>query len=181
VVAQAIAPESKIVYVDSDPLVLSHARALLTSGREGACEYVGADLRDPETIAKEAARTLDFAQPTALILVAILHFIPDADDPAGVVAALTAPLAPGSFVVISHLTGDFAPDQVASGVAAYNALVPTGITARTHREVTALFGGLAQVPPGVVPVSQWRPEHAPVRGESADMYAGLAAVRRGRA
>jgi hypothetical protein len=75
-VAQAIAPESKIVYVDSDSLVLAHARALLTSGRQGASDYVDADLRDPQTILKEAARTLDFTQPTAVILVAILHFIP---------------------------------------------------------------------------------------------------------
>jgi hypothetical protein len=96
------------------------------------------------------------------------------------VAALAAPLAPGSFVVISHLTADFAPDQVASGVAAYNELVPAGITARTHREVTALFGALALVAPGVVPVSEWRPEHAPVHVVSADVYAGLATVRRPR-
>jgi len=179
-VAQATTPESKIVYVDSDPLVLSHARALLTPSREGTCEYIEADLRDPETILKEAARTLDFTQPAAVILVAVLHFLADADDPAGVVAALTAPLAPGSFVVISHLTADFAPDQVASGVAAYNALVPAGLTARTHREVTALFGGRPLVSPGVVPVSEWRPEHAPVHGVSADVYAGLATVRRPR-
>jgi len=179
-VAQAIAPESRVVYVDSDPLVLSHARALLTPSREGTCEYVGADLRDTKVIVREAARTLDFAQPAAVILVAILHFLADADDPAGVVAALTAPLAPGSFVVISHLTADFAPDQVACAVAAYNALIPAGITARTHREVTALFGALALVPPGVVPVSEWRPEHAPVHSVSADMYAGLATVRRPR-
>jgi S-adenosyl methyltransferase len=130
-VAQAIAPESRVVCVDSDPLVLSHARALLTSSRQGACEYVGADLRDPETIVKEAGRVLDFTQPAAVILAAVLHFLADADDPGGLVAALTAPLAPGSFIVISHLTADFAPDQVASGVAAYNALVPAGITART--------------------------------------------------
>jgi hypothetical protein len=179
-VAQAVTPESKIVYVDSDPLVLSHARALLTSSREGACEYVDADLRDTSAIVSEAARTLDFTQPAALILVAILHFIPDVDEPARLVAELAAPLAPGSFVVISHLTGDFAPDQVASGVAAYNTLVPAGITARTHREITALFGGLSLVPPGVVPVSEWRPEHAPVHGVSADIYAGLATVRRPR-
>jgi hypothetical protein len=179
-VAQAIAPESKIVYVDSDPLVMVHARALLTSKTLGTCEYVDADLRDPGTIVREAARTLDLTQPTALILVAILHFIPDADDPAGLVANLASALAPGSFAVISHLTADFAPDQVGAGVAAYNALVPAGITARTHREVTALLGGLALVAPGVVPVSEWRPDHVPVRGVSADMYAGLATVRRSR-
>jgi hypothetical protein len=87
-------------------------------------------------------------------------------------------LAPGSFVAISHLTSDFAPEQVGAGVAAYNAMVPVGLTARTRREVTALFGRLALMPPGVVPVSEWRPEDAPVRGVSADMYAGLATVTR---
>jgi S-adenosyl methyltransferase len=179
-VAQAIAPESKIVYVDNDRLVLAHARALLTSSREGCCEVVDGDLRDPETIVKEAARTLDFTQPAAVLLVAVVHFLDDADDPAGVVATLAAALAPGSFVAISHLTSDFAPEQVGAGVVAYNNLVPSGIIARTHREVTSLFGPLCLVAPGVVPVSEWRPEHAPVHGVSADMYAGLAATRRSR-
>jgi hypothetical protein len=177
-VAQAIAPESKIVYVDNDPVVLAHARALLTSTRDGACEYVGADLRNPGTILREAARTLDFTRPTALILVAVLHFLLDADDPAGVVAALAAGLAPGSFVAISHLTCDFAPDQVLSGVAAYNAAVPAGITARSHARVTALFGGLPLVPPGVVPVAEWRPDVGAPLARPGDLYAGLAATGR---
>jgi hypothetical protein len=179
-VAQAIAPQSKIVYVDNDELVLAHARALLTSSRQGGCGYVGADLRDPETIVREAARTLDFTRPAALILVAVLHFIPDSSDPAGLVAALAAPLAPGSFVAISHLTADFAPEQVGAGVAAYNSLVPAGITARSHAQVTALFGGLPLVAPGVAPVSEWRPGPAPARGASADVHAGLAAIGRPR-
>ena len=175
-VAQAITPESKIVYVDNDPLVLAHARALLTSGRAGVCEVVDGDLRDPQTIIEEAARTLDFTQRAALLLVAVLHFLDDADDPAGIVATLASFLAPGSFVAICHLTADIAPDQVGAAVAAYNNLVPDAITARTHREISALFGGLSLVAPGVVPVSEWRPEHAPVHGVSADMYAGLGAV-----
>jgi SAM-dependent methyltransferase len=159
-VAQAIAPQCRVVYVDNDPLVLAHARALLTSRPEGTCGYVDADLRDPETILREAARTLDFTHPAAVLLVAIVHFIRDADDPAGLVAALAGALAPGSFVAISHLTADFAPKAVTSGVGAYNALVPAGITARSHAQVTALFGGLPLVAPGVVPVSEWRPGHA---------------------
>ena len=179
-VAQAIAPESKIVYVDNDSLVLAHARALLTSSRQGVCEVVDADLRDPETIVTQAARTLDLSQPLAVMLVAVLHFLDDADDPAAIVAALAGALTPGSFVAISHLTSDFAPEQVGAGVAVYNNLVPAGITARSHAQVSALFGGLALVPPGVVPVSEWRPDHASVRGVSADMYAGLATTRRPR-
>jgi S-adenosyl methyltransferase len=178
-VAQAIAPQCRVVYVDNDPVVLAHARALMTSSHEGCCEVVDADLRDPETIVREAARTLDFTQPAAVILAAVLHFLTPADDPAGVVAGLAAALAPaGSFVAISHLTADFAPDQVGAGVAAYNNLVPAGITPRSHAQVTGLFGGLSLVAPGVVPVSEWRPDHAPVRGVSADMYAGLATTTR---
>ena len=177
-VAQAIAPDSKIVYVDNDPLVLAHARALLTSGPEGTCEYIGAELRKPDKILAEAGRTLDFTQPAAVILAAVLHFLTDADDPAGIVAALAAALAPGSLVAISHLTSDFAPDAVTAAVAAYNALVPSGITARSHAQVTALFGGLPLVPPGIVPVTEWRPGHAPLYGVSADIYAGRATTRR---
>ncbi len=179
-VAQAIAADSKIVYVDRDPLVLAHARALLTSRPEGVCEYIDADLRDPGVIIREAAKTLDFAQPVAVLLVAVSHFLSDADEPHAIVAALAAALAPRSCIAISHLTSDFAPDEVGAGVAAYNNLVPAGITARTHREVTSLFDGLALVAPGVVPVSEWRPDHAPVPGAIADMYAGLATVRRSR-
>jgi hypothetical protein len=177
-IAQAIAPDARIVYADNDPVVLAHARALLASRPEGRCGYVYADLRDPDLILKEAARTLDLARPAAVILAAVLHFIPFS-DPAGIVAALAAALAPGSFVVISHVTADFAPGQVAAGVDAYNALVPAGITARSHAQVTALFGGLPLVPPGVVPVSEWRPDQAP-HGVSADLYAGVATTGRPR-
>jgi hypothetical protein len=146
-VAQAITPAARVVYVDNDALVLSHARALLTSGPEGECGYVEADLRDPEAVLRQAARVLDFTQPVAVLLLAVLHFAADADDPAGLVARLAARLAPGSFIALSHLTADFAPDAVTAGVTAYNRLVPAGITARSHAQVSALFGGLGLVSP----------------------------------
>jgi O-methyltransferase involved in polyketide biosynthesis len=177
-IAQAIIPQVRVVYVDSDPLVLSHARALLASGPKGGCDYVQADLRDPDLIVREAARTLDFGRPVAMLLLAVLHFIPDSADPAGIVAALSAGLGPGSFIAVSHLTADFAPQQVASGVTAYNTLVPAGITARNHAEVTALLGGLSLVAPGVVPVSEWRPDGGCWPGQLADLYAGLATTAR---
>jgi hypothetical protein len=161
----------------SDPLVFSHARALLTSSREAACEYIDADVRDPAVILREAARTLDLGRPAAVLLLAILHFI-DADDSQGIVATLTAGLAPGSFLAISHLTADFAPGAVASGVAAYNTLVPAGVTARSHAEVTALFGGLPLVPSAVVPITEWRPGTGDRFPGSADLYAGLATTTR---
>jgi hypothetical protein len=136
----------------------------------------------PQTARASIALTCGDARPRSVFSenAGVAHFIPDGDDPAGLVAALASTLAPGSFVALSHLTADFAPEQVASGVAAYNALVPAGITARSHAEVTSLFGGTSLVAPGVVPVTEWRPDHAPVHGVSADMYAGLATTGRPR-
>jgi hypothetical protein len=176
-VAQSLNPAARIVYADNDPLVITHARALLTSTADGACDYLDADLHDPAAILAGAARTLDFARPAAVLLLAVLHFLPDANDPAGIVATLAAGLAPGSFLAISHLTSDFAPAAVASGVTAYNEAVPGGITARTHAQVTALLGGLSLIPPGVVPVSEWRADPGQVR-QPADLYAVLAGIPR---
>jgi SAM-dependent methyltransferase len=173
-VAQAVDPGSRVVYVDNDQLVLVHARALLTSTPQGACDYVDADLRDTSTIVAQASATLDFSRPVAVLLLAVLHFIPDADDPAGVVATLARRLAPGSYLVISHLTGDFAPGPVTAGVRAYHTLVPTPLIPRTHAQVTALFGGLPLVPPGVVPLVEWRPAGAAPSPPQADLYAGMA-------
>jgi hypothetical protein len=171
-VAQQVDAWSSVVYVDNDPLVVSRARSLLTSTEEGCCDYLHADLRDTTRILKEARRTLDFSRPVAVLLLAVLHFIPDKDDPAGIVTALAGPLTAGSSVVISHLTADSAPEAVGGGVAAYNALVPTAIYARTHTQVTELFADLQLVPPGVVPVSEWRPDT--VAKKVSDVYAGIA-------
>jgi len=180
-VAQAVDPRCRVVYADSDPLVLAHARARLPSAPEGACDYIAADLRNPGRIVRKARSTLDFSQPAAVLLVAVLHFIPDAEDPAGIVEELAEALAPGSFIAISHLTADNAPEQVTSGVAAYNSLVPAGITARTHSQITAMFGRLSLVPPGVVPVDGWRPAAGRQHPQSGDMYAGVTMIsRRGR-
>jgi hypothetical protein len=112
-VAQDVDPGCRVVYADNDPVVLAHARAHLTSAPPGTCEYVDANLLEPETIVAQAARTLDFTQPAAILLLAVLHFIDDAAGPAEIVAALASALAPGSCVAISHLTGDFAPSRSA--------------------------------------------------------------------
>jgi hypothetical protein len=174
-VAQLVDPYSRVLYVDNDPLVMTHARALLASTDEGSCDYLHADLRDTEYILKEARRTLDFNLPVAVLLLAVLHFIDDKDDPAGIVTALAGPLTAGSSVVISHLTADSAPEAVGGGVAAYNALVPTAIYPRTHAQVTELFGDLSLIPPGVVPVSEWHPDT--VATKVTDVYAGMARKR----
>jgi S-adenosyl methyltransferase len=178
-VAQAVAPGARVVYADNDPLVLIHARALLTGTADrgqDCCGYLDADIRDTATILNGAAWTLDFARPIAVLLLAVLHFIADADDPAGIAATLAAALAPGSYVAVSHLTADFAPGPVTAGVTAYNALVPGGVTARTHTQVTALFAGLPLVAPGVVPVTEWRPALTEASPCPVDLYAGLACV-----
>jgi hypothetical protein len=177
-VAQQAAPDSKVVYADNDPIVLTHARALLPSATpEGVCGYVHADLHEPESIVAKAAHTLDFTQPVAILLLAVLHFIADPAGPAEIVATLASALAPGSYLAISHLTADFAPMQVTAAAEAYNALAPAPVTARTHTQVTGLFGGLPLLAPGVVPVTEWRPPIG--RGsQAADLYAGVARIPR---
>jgi hypothetical protein len=155
-VAQAIAPESRIVYVDNDPIVLAHARALLTSAPEGATAYLDADLRDPAAILAQPdlQRTLDLSQPVALMLVAILHFIQDEDAPGETVAKLVAALPSGSYLVASHTTFDFQPPEALGRLNA----VPgrADFRPRSRAEFSRFFAGLELVPPGIVSVSEWR-------------------------
>jgi hypothetical protein len=156
-VAQRAAPESRIVYVDNDPIVLSHARALLTSDPRGETAYISADIQDTDTILREAADTLDFRQPVAVMLLAILHFIPDSDDPHALVARLMQVLPSGSYLVISHASSDIMAETVAAGTTAYNAHSAVSITPRTEQQVTQFFDGLDLVSPGVTPLGHWRP------------------------
>jgi O-methyltransferase involved in polyketide biosynthesis len=175
-VAQQVDPACRVVYVDNDRVVLTHARALLTSSPLGDCGYIDADLRDPETILARAAQTLDFTRPAAILLLAVVHFLTDRDRPAEIVATLASALAPGSYVAISHLTGDFAPEPVAAAVTAYNTQAPVPVTARTHAQVTGLFGRLPLLAPGVVPVTEWRADVGDPFGQPADLHAGVARI-----
>ena len=157
-VAQSVAPDCRVVYVDNDPVVLSHARALLTSDPAGATDYIDADLRDTREILDRAARTLDFSRPVAVTLLAILHLIPDSGDPRGIVATLMAAVPPGSYLVISHPAGDIRTVAVAEMARRVNArLGPTRGTMRDQAEVTRLFDGLELLDPGVVQPQLWRP------------------------
>ncbi len=156
-VAQRAAPESRIVYVDNDPIVLTHARALLTSDPRGETAYLSADIRDTGTILREAGHTLDFTQPIAVMLLAILHFIPDGDEPHAIVAGLMRAMPPGSYLVISHAASDIMADTVAAGASTYNEHSAVPITPRTEQQVTRFFDGLELVPPGVTPLGHWRP------------------------
>jgi hypothetical protein len=161
-VAQRVAPDSRVVYVDNDPLVLVHARALLTSHPAGRTAYIHADLREPETILADPVvrDTLDFSQPIALMLVAILHFITDEEDPGGIVSTLMSGLAPGSYLVSSHVTAELDPEGVHGMERAYRA---GGLWAgaRSAADFGRLFfTGLELVDPGVVLISEWRPTGA---------------------
>ncbi len=157
-VAQRTAPQSKVVYVDNDPLVMVHARALLTSSPEvGVTDYVEADLREPEKILGEAARTLDFSQPVGLMLIAVLHFVAEDEDPYGIVARLVDALAPGSYVVISHTTEETLTEQVRAAFA--NA--PGRPWFRGREQVTRFFSGLEVLSPGIVSSVEWRAENEP--------------------
>jgi O-methyltransferase involved in polyketide biosynthesis len=154
-VAQRAASESRIVYVDHDPVVLAHARALLTSNPEGMTDYLQADLRDTGTILADAARTLDFTRPVAVLLIAVLHFIPDHDDPYAVVDRLMAAVPSGSYLVVAHAASDIAPEGSAEMARRYNEMSSASITPRSRKQVERFFDGLDLVPPGLVPISQW--------------------------
>lgn len=160
-------PHAEVLPVSREP------RPASGSVHAPASSPPNADLRDTAYILREARRALDFTRPIAVLLLAVLHFIPDTDDPAGIVAALAGPLTAGSSVAISHLTADSAPEAVNGGVAACNTLVPTPVIPCTHAQVTGLFGGLPLVPPGVVPASEWRPDPTDTGArKAADVYAG---------
>ena len=171
-VAQTEAPESRVVYVDNDPMVLAHARALLT-GTPGTTAYLDADLREPDNILRAAAKTLDFSGPVAIMLVAILHHIRDSDDPAGIIRALMAAVPPGSYLVISHPAADVQADAVAKVAVEYNEHVVTGQVRRTRDQVAGFFEGLELLPPGVVQTPQWRPESPAGSGVPVPMWAAV--------
>src|SRR6266545_4419761 len=156
-IAQRTAPEARIVYVDNDPVVISHARALLTSSPEGATDYLQADLRDTAAVLTGAARTLDFGQPVAVLLMGVLHFIPDEDGPYRIVARLMDATAPGSYLVIGHGASDIQPDAVPEMMRRYNERSSASLTLRTRDQVVRFFDGLELVGPGLVPLSQWWP------------------------
>ena len=156
--AQRVAPSSRIVYVDHDPVVLSHAQALLASTPEGACTYIDADLRDPETILAAAADTLDFSQPVAVMLIAVMHFIGDDAEASAIMRRLMAACVPGSYVALSHAASDIDAEQQSEMVRRLNQSVAEKATLRDHAGVTRLFDGLDMVEPGLVRVSDWRPD-----------------------
>jgi hypothetical protein len=171
-VAQAAAPESRVVYVDYDPVVLIHARALLASNDEGLVDYLDADLRDTDAILEQASRTLDFSRPVAIMLIAILHAIGDDDDPYRIVTALMDAMPPGSYLALSHVASDIDPEQIAEATARLNQLSHQHFTLRDHVQVLRFFDRLELLEPGVVRVEEWRASELETRHRSA-MWGGV--------
>jgi hypothetical protein len=176
-VAAEVAPGARVAYVDNDPIVHVHASALLTGS--GTTRIVLADLRDPEGILAhpKVGELIDFGRPVGLLLVAILHFITDAENPARIVAALRDALPPGSYLVLSHATGDFRAEAARQAAAVYDRATAT-ITLRTHAQIAALFDGWDLVEPGLVQLPLWRPDGKPPRPKDLARVWGYGAAAR---
>lgn len=175
-VAQRAAPDSRVVYVDNDPIVLTHARALLVSGPAYHTDYVQADARDVDTILAEASRTLDLDRPVGLMLVAIMQYIKDAEDPWDIVRRLLDRLAPGSYLVLSHPAADVTAPEVAESMRIYNerAASHASATPRTQKEVERFLDGLEILEPGVVTLTRWRPEPSDGADDTLPMWCAVA-------
>jgi hypothetical protein len=169
-VAQRVAPECRVVYVDNDPLVLVHARALLASVPQGACDYVDADMRDPAAILAAAARTLDLTRPVGVLFMGVLGHVPDYDESRAIVAAMLDGVPAGSYLALKDSTGGRARSR-ANDQYEQTGAVP--YVSRTPEQLEGYFAGLELVPPGVVPVGDWRPDPSPFPPAQVDSLAGV--------
>ena len=159
-VAQQTAPDARVVYVDHDPVVLAHAHELLQSTADGATAYIDGDLRQPEPILAEASKTLDLGRPTAVMLLGILHYLPDDEDPYGIVGRVVDAVPSGSYVVVSHLASDLFPEQMAELAERHNDGdndTAEEAVLRDRAQVARFLDGLELIDPGVVPLNEWRP------------------------
>jgi O-methyltransferase involved in polyketide biosynthesis len=173
-VAQSVAPESRIVYVDNVPMVLALARALLTSTAQGRCAYIDADIRDPERIFATAAEVLDFTQPVAVVLMAVLQFVPDDDDPHALVRHLMQNVPAGSYLVLSHPAADIQAAAMAGMATRLNEFMAQQVKPRSKAEVTAFFDGLELVEPGVIRCPEWHPDRPEDAAGKSTMWGGVA-------
>jgi hypothetical protein len=175
-IAQAIAPDSRVVYVDNDPVVLAHARALLDSSPQGATDYVEADLRDTAAIMAEASRTLDLTRPVGITLIALLHHVGDYDEARSIVSRLLDSVPPGSYLAISHSTNVIYGAASDEAVGRWNQFGKPPVTLRSPAEISRFFDGLELLEPGVVSTTRWRPVPADIGGEAreVDQFCGVA-------
>ena len=175
-VAQQVAPESRIVYVDNDPIVLAHARALLTSHPKGATAYLDADLRNTWQILSESQKTLDFSRPVAVMMIGVLHCVPDSDDPTALVRRLLRAMPPGSYLVVAHPASDIHATQIGTATNKLNKVMAQPVTLRSHDQVARFFDGLEMVEPGLVQLHRWHAVPADPESELAN-YGGMARKR----
>ncbi|HEY6276757.1 MAG TPA: SAM-dependent methyltransferase [Streptosporangiaceae bacterium] len=157
-VAQSIAPDSRVVYVDNDPVVLAHARALLTSSAPGETAYISADARDVDLILTEAARTLDFSRPVAILALMVLQYIPDSDDPHSIVSRLLGAVPSGSYFAESDTARDIDTSTVREATRRLNERMPTNLNLRSRDEIARFYQSLELLEPGLVPLNRWRPD-----------------------
>jgi trans-aconitate methyltransferase len=176
-VAQSVAPDSRVVYVDHDPIVLVHARALLSSSDAGRIDYLDADLRDTESILERASGILDLSRPVAIMLIAILHAIGDDDQPYQIVTRLIDAMPPGSFLAVSHGASDIDAEQMAEVAKRINRVSHQHFTPRNRAEVSRFFDGLELLEPGVVRVEEWRSVSELEGRNRSAVWGGLAVKR----
>ena len=175
-IAQSVNPDARVVYVDNDPIVLTHARALMAGPGHGATKVLQADLRDPDALLRspEVAELIDFTRPVALLLVAVLHFLDDSEDPHKIVARLVDALPSGSYVVLTHITNEVLTDDEVAGVARAYSKASAGMHLRTRDDVARFLTGLDLVEPGLVLAPYWRPETEPPADSRVSILAGVA-------
>lgn len=173
-VAQSFARDARVVYVDNDPIVQQHAASLLAGSPEGTVVFLNADLRQPDQILRQAAETLDFSQPVAILLLGILHNVGDADDPQAIVRTLVESIPAGSYLAIGHLTADIYPEMIEFARALNERAIDSPLVLRDHAQVTSFFDGLELVEPGVVQLSKWRPESEADAEAAAALWGGVA-------
>jgi len=177
-VAQAVAPESRVVYVDYDPVVLAHARALLTSSKTGATQYIDADLRDTAAILGQAGQLLDFSQPVAVTLLMLLHVIPDSEDPHAIVAKLMDALPSGSYLAVSHLGAELLDQEAREGFQdIVKRMAQQQYIGRDREQMLRFFEGMDLVEPGLVRVEEWRPGPDPGETGRSTLWCALGRKR----
>jgi hypothetical protein len=173
--AQRVAPDSRIVYVDNDPMVLAHAHALLTSTPEGVTDYIEADLHEPDRILEAATRTLDLSRPVGLMLLGILHFIPDTDEAYAIVDRLRDAMPAGSYLALTHATLELGEQNEANAEAQamWNERAAVPIRPRTKQQILRFFEGMEVLEPGLVSMTRWRPEPGPSEPAEVAGYCGV--------
>jgi hypothetical protein len=177
-VAQGVAPEARVVYVDYDPVVLAHARAFMAGSKEGVTEYIDADLRDTDAILARAAEVLDFSKPVAITLLAILHAVPDRDEPHAIVAKLLDAVPPGSYLALSHPASDRLTLETADALGnVTDQMVQQSITYRSREQIARFFDGTDLVEPGIVAIEDWRPSLGPTMAGRSSLWCAVGRKR----